>query len=585
MGLAATARRQTGAIAGIAAGTVLTIALVGGVYRWLDTPARGCEGESLTATVAASPDQFPVMSSLANRWSDTTPKVDGQCVHVTVVSAEPSAVAAALGPTWDAGRDGPRPDVWAPDSSAWMVVAAARPEAQALLPADTTRVAQSAIVLALPRPMAEAMGWPTRTVRTTDLMGALATGRTWAQFGHPEWGGMRFGMTDPTRSTAGLNTLLAVIDRDADGKVSNAELTGSVGFASAVTTVAPDANALVDRLSRGRTAEQALASAVAFPTDEQQLASHASSSSDLDLVPIYPGDEVMFADHPYAILNAPWVDSTKVEIATQFRDYLLSVDGQQAYGTAGFRDATGSTRHAPVLSPELGFQPDVRPSGRAPDAASVNQIIAQWSLLQRPVNVLVVLDTSGSMSERVAQVNLTRLQLLQQAAVKGIGLLNNVSTLSLWQFSSKLTPTADHRELVPFSPTADGDPAQRRQELVQAIGGLRAKGGTGLYDTTYAAFHAMQQAWRPDAINVVILISDGKNEDDIGLSRTELLRRLKSEKRTDRPAPFIGIAVGPAADAAVLKEISLATGGRTFVAKNDTDAVQQIVLAFAGRLK
>lgn len=585
MALGATARRRTGVVAGIAAGTVLTLVLVAGAYRWLETQDKGCEGTSLTATVAASPDQFPVMSALANRWSDTTPKVDGRCVHVNVVSAEPSTVAAALGPTWNDGRDGPRPDVWAPDSSAWTVVAGARPEAKGLLPTDPKSVAKSAMVLALPRQMAQAMGWPNREVRASDLMGALATGRTWAQFGHPEWGGMRFGMTDPTRSAAGLNMLLSVIDGDADGKVSNAELTASVGFAGAVTTVAPDANALVDGLSRGRSAEQVLASAVAFPTDEQQLAAHASSRSKLDLVPIYAGNEATFADHPYAILNAPWVDATKGEIASRFLDYLLSDDGQRAYGTAGFRDAAGSTRYAPVLSADLGFQPDVQPTGRVPEAASVNQIIAQWSLMQRPVNVLIVLDTSGSMSERIAQVNLTRLQLLQQAAIKGIGLLNNASTMSLWQFSSKLTPTTDYQQLVPFAPAGTTDPAQRRQQLITAISGLRAKGGTGLYDTTYAALRAMQQSWRPDAINLVILISDGKNEDDAGLNRAELLRHLQTEKRTDRPAPFIGIAVGPAADAAAMKEISLATGGRTFVAKNDTDAVQQIVLAFAGRLK
>ncbi len=567
-------------LAWIAGGTALTLALGGVALAKLGGPATGCRGKTVTTTVAASPDQYAVMSDLANRWTDSTPKVDGRCVAVSVVSAEPSKVAAALGSAWNEGRDGPRPDVWAPDSSVWTAVAAARPEAAAVLPDESPSIATSAIVLALPRPMAEAMGWPGKEVRSGDLLVAMATGRTWAQFGHPEWGAMRFGMTDPTRSASGLTSLLAVIDSDRDGKVSDAELTASVGFAGAVTSIAPDVATLVDGFSKGRAPGDALASAVAFPADEHELIAHRPSG--LELVPIYPGDEVPVADHPFVILKAPWVDYVKTETAAKFRDFLLDDDARRAYGAAGFRDVDGSTRHAPVLAAELGFKPAVTPVTSRPDAASVNQIVAQWSLLQRPINVLIVLDTSGSMNQRVPQANLTRLQLLQQAAVKGIGLLNSSSRMSLWQFSSNLTPTTDHRQLVPF-PAANA--TSQRGQLIEAIKGLRADGNTGLYDTARAAHRAILDAWQPGAINLVILISDGRNEDSAGLSRDELIRALRSEKRADRPAPIIGMAVGPAADAAALTEIAQVTGGRTFVAKNDTDAVQQIVLAFAGRLK
>jgi hypothetical protein len=42
--------------------------------------------------------------------------------------------------------------------------------------------------------------------------------------------------------------------------------------------------------------------------------------------------------------------------------------------------------------------------------------------------------------------------------------------------------------------------------------------------------------------------------------------------------------VGPEADANALRQISQATGGRTFVARDPNQAVQTLVLAFAGRL-
>ena len=578
--------RTLRAIAWIVVTALVVLSVTSAGYLWLNQSEAGCTGDLMTTTVAASPDQFPVMSELANRWNDHAPEVGNRCVRVTVLSAEPSKVAAALGPGWDENRDGTRPDVWAPDSTAWTFVAAARPEARPLLPEQAPSLASSAIVLALPRPMAEAMGWPKRKVLIPELLGALATGKTWANFGHPEWGPIKLGITDPTQSVAGLNVLLSVMDRNADRKLSNQEITASVAFSSSVTAAAPSAETFFDRAAQTPAAPSALASAVAFPTDEYSLAAYRAETPAQDFVPLYLGEKTTFADHPYAVLRAPWVDPTKAETAAKFLDYLLSVEGQRAYGAVGFRDADAQSKYAPLLDKERGFSPDLSATPRVPDAESVNQIIAQWSQLQRPVNVLIVLDTSGSMNERIPQLNATRLQLLQQAAIKGIGMLNNASSMSLWQFSSKLTPTTDYRELVPLGPAlAPVGPVSRREALVNAIRGLKASGGTGLYDTTAAAHQRLQQSWQPGASNLVMVITDGKNEDDVGLSQPQLIGKLKASARADRPLPILGIAVGPEADAAALQQISQVTGGRTFAARSDHEVLEQIVLAFAGRLK
>jgi len=545
-----------------------------------------CTGDPVTTNVAASPDQFTVMSELANRWNADTQAIGDRCVRVVVQSAEPSKVAASLGPAWDEGRDGPRPDVWAPDSIAWTSVASARPDARPLLPAQPPSIASSAMALALPRPMAEAMGWPKRQILMPELLGAMAAGKTWADFGHPEWGAIRFGMTDPTRSASALNVLLSIMDRNGDRKLSDEEVTASVAFTGAVTNFASSSDELFDATSRAVSPEEALKSAVIFPTDEFNLASYRASRPELDFVPVYLGDKATFADHPYAILNAPWVDEAKADTAGRFRDYLLSPDGQRAYGGAGFRDATGAATSAALLDPDRGFASELPSRAQVPDAATVNQIIVQWSLLQRPINVLIVLDTSGSMDEQVPGLNATRLQLLQQAAIKGIGLLNSVSSMSLWQFSSALTPTTDYRELVPLGPaTGRVGAVTRREALVAAIRGLKAGGGTGLYDTTAAAYTRMQSAWQPNAVNMVMVITDGRNEDDAGLDQPQLLAKLKAVTRPDRPTPILGIAVGPEADAAAMQKISQATGGQTFPAKSDAQVLEQIVLAFAGRLR
>ena len=189
------------------------------------------------------------------------------------------------------------------------------------------------------------------------------------------------------------------------------------------------------------------------------------------------------------------------------------------------------------------------------------------------------------MNDPVPNTALTRLQLLQRAAIQGIALLTNHTVVGLWQFASALTPTTDYRELVPVGPAGEAvGPVTRRQAMIGAIQRLSAAGGTGLYDTVYAAYLQMQKAWQPNAQNVVVVITDGKNEDDVGLTLPDLIQRLRAAVRPDQPLQFVGIAVGPQADAAALQEISTVTGGRTFVARDEVSAIQQIVLAFAGRI-
>ena len=348
--------------------TVLVLVSLGAAgYLWVNRTDAACPA-TRTTTVAASPDQSAVMSELANRWNTDAEPVDDRCVRVAVQAVEPSKVAASLGPAWDESRDGPRPDVWAPDSIAWTFVAAARPDAKSMLPAQPPSVASSAVALALPRPMAEAMGWPKREIRMPELLGAMATGKTWANFGHPEWGAIKFGMTDPTKSAAALNVLLAIMDRDGDRKLSNAELSASVAFTGAVTNFAATSDELYDAASLATSPEQALKSALIFPTDEFGLASYRPTGSTVDFVPIYLGEKATFADHPYAVLNAPWVDDVKATTAARFGDYLLSAEGQRAYGGAGFRNAAGSAAAAPLLDPNRGFAATLKDKASVPDA-------------------------------------------------------------------------------------------------------------------------------------------------------------------------------------------------------------------------
>jgi Ca-activated chloride channel family protein len=542
-----------------------------------------CTGPGTTVQVLVSPDQLPVLGRLADDWN-AGPAAEDRCGQVTVAAAPSNDVAAALSPDWDEANAGARPDVWVPESSTWFAVAGARQDAAAMLPADPPpSLASSPAVLAMQRPMAEVLGWPDSELGWTELLGAFATGETWAQFDHPEWGPLQLGLTDPTRSFAGVATVVTVLDLDGDGAQSDQELLAGLGFGKLVTTPAENAAQLLRAYTEPEADPQQLPAA--FPVLERELALHVADEPDIPLVPVYPREGVIVADYPYTVLQAPWVDEAKTELAGQFLEYARGPAGRQAYAAAGFRDPEHSAADVPLLAAERGFPEQIAAPVRRPTLESLGELLGIWPSLVRPNNALMVLDTSGSMTDPVPGTDLTRLQLLQGAAIQGIGLLNNRSSMGLWVFSTELTPTTPYRELVPIGRVdEDLGGASRRLTMMGAIQQLQAAGGTGLYDTVHDAYVAAQAAFVPDALNMIVVITDGRDEDHEGRSLAELLADLAELVEPDRPLPIMALAVGAEADAASLEQITEVTGGRTIVARDERLAIQQVVLAFAGRL-
>ena len=121
---------------------------------------------------------------------------------------------------------------------------------------------------------------------------------------------------------------------------------------------------------------------------------------------------------------------------------------------------------------------------------------------------------------------------------------------------------------------ADVDGQSQRHVLAATLDTLPdrlSRGGTGLYDTTLAAVRAAQADYNPDAVNSVLIVTDGANDDDQSIGLQELLDTLTSEANPDRPVKVIGVALGPDADLDVLKQIADATGGAAYSAVNPAD--------------
>ncbi len=101
---------------------------------------------------------------------------------------------------------------------------------------------------------------------------------------------------------------------------------------------------------------------------------------------IYYPPATMFSDHPYAILNTPWVTPEQRQAAETFRDFLLSPPIQEiAFKQYGFRPANIAV---PVLTDDpanplnryraYGAQKETPPSVETPSADVVTTLLDLW---------------------------------------------------------------------------------------------------------------------------------------------------------------------------------------------------------------
>jgi len=79
------------------------------------------------------------------------------------------------------------------------------------------------------------------------------------------------------------------------------------------------------------------------------------------LVAIYPQDGTLLSDHPYVILNAPWIDNWQKFAAAQYLFYLLESQTQEKAQRHGFRPANPSVPlDEEVFNEENGVQYEIR---------------------------------------------------------------------------------------------------------------------------------------------------------------------------------------------------------------------------------
>jgi Ca-activated chloride channel family protein len=283
------------------------------------------------------------------------------------------------------------------------------------------------------------------------------------------------------------------------------------------------------------------------------------------------------------VLNALWVDPLRKQIAQDFLSYVRGPEGRKAYTDAAFRGPDRSA--APMLTRARGFEPVINGTQRSillPE--QVTRTVIAWTALRKRANILSVIDVSGSMSTLVPGTGKSRLEIARAAALMGLQTFNPDTQVGMWVFSTDQTPTTDYRELVPIGPV--GGPykgALRRDAIVRSLNAVQPKGNTGLYDTAIAAYKEAKRAYQPGRLNLVVLMTDGENQDAVGLSRDAFFNDLRAAVDPNRPVAMLTIAYSEDAAIGDLQEMSKVTGGKSFVSKNPADISKVFLAALFGR--
>lgn len=210
---------------------------------------------------------------------------------------------------------------------------------------------------------------------------------------------------------------------------------------------------------------------------------------------------------------------------------------------------------------------------KTPARELVDNILRKWTALTQPIRTLVVQDVSGSMSQDAG--GRTRAELLRDASLFGLEQFPRNTALGYWEFSiDRDGKGKDYREVAPIRPLSEVVNGKSVRDLLavaihETLGNTH--GGTGLYDTTLAAFKTVYDSYDPTYSNSVIIMTDGRNEDRDSITLAKLVSELNIMKNPGRRIPIITVGISEDADAYALKKIADATGGSSFVARDPKD--------------
>jgi Ca-activated chloride channel family protein len=411
----------------------------------------------------------------------------------------------------------------------------------------------SPVVIAMWRPMAEALDWGSRPVGWSDILALARDPAGWASHGHPEWGAFKLGHTHPETSNSGLISLLAEAYAGA-GKVAGLSLedvrrpatAGYVaGIESAVVHYGSSTGFFGKRMFEGGPGY--LSAAVLY--ENMVIESYGPQYHlPFPVVAVYPKEGTFWSDHPVGIVDREWVTPEHREAAGIYIDYLLDRPQQEAALRFGFRPAAVEVPPAAPIDAAHGVDPrQPQTTLEVPPVDVIDAVLGLWRETKKRSDVTLVLDRSGSMRKEERMTN------AQAGADQFLTLLDPADRFSFLTFNA-----------VP-SWVVQGVPlGESRAQVAQALRGVFPDGGTALYDAIALAYDRKREEVRkdPGKIEAIVVLTDGEDTDS-RLTLDELLAKVRTGDEAQGVRVFT-IGYGKEARKGVLQAIADATQGRFY---------------------
>ncbi|MEV3923206.1 substrate-binding domain-containing protein [Actinomadura coerulea] len=553
-------KRSATALIGPMAGAVGLALLLGvGVYAFAES-GGGCSGDgALNLSVAAANDIAPVVEKAAGRFNDGKHEVDGKCVKAAVKRTEPFSVTTLL--SGQAVADD-RPDVWIPDSSLWISLARTEGDNgdKSGIVSTKTSLATSPIVVGLPRTLAVELKKQGITASPSwdnllKAAGGVAGGAVTKNQMIPA-GSVRLVVPDPMRNAAGMGSLMVTSTLLANDPNRDSIFTGIVRTVRESTV--PNVKAEFEHFRKDRTGKQPISL-----SSEQSLYAYNRSRPAEPAVALYPIEGTLSMDYPFTVTAKG--DSQR-KAARLLEQAMRTEATRKDVLDAGFRTTDGKA--PPGFGDAAGVSPSRPRQLPAPSSEDVAKVMQAWSKLSLGLRMLTLIDVSGSMAEKVGP-DVNRLQAIAQVSQGGLSMMSNDTELGQWLFSTNMDGKTPYKETVPVGPLGDRIGSNTRRGLVlSTLNQMKPKpdGDTGLYRTMLAAYKSMNDSYKPEFGNSILLLTDGKNDDPDGPSLQTTLKQLKDMQDPNKPIQVNMIGFGKGVDRGELEQIAAATDGNVQIA-------------------
>ena len=564
----------------------------------LEDIPEGCQAVDM----AVSPEKVTLLTDLARSFNRSDAAKAGGCAVVRVQRKSSGVGMQLLADGWpNEALNGPKPVVWSPASSAWGAILnqKRRERNQADLAPPSKPFMRTPLVIAMPHPMAQALGWPDTPIGYADILALAQDPNGWGAKGHPEWGAFKLGKTNPNFSTSALSATIAQYYA-ATQKTTGLSLEDLAqpqvdafarGVESSVVHYVDITLTFLNNLYRSDQRGASLTYVSAVAVEEKSVIDYNKGDPDgildpgeeprkprVPLVAVYPKEGTLFSDNPFIVLDAPWVSARQRQAARAFEAFVTRPENQRRVLTFGFRPGNPQVKVSAPINRANGVDPN-QPQNvlDVPEPPVLVRVLDLWAQQRKAARVLLVIDVSGSMGEGAGDRGETKLDLAKQAAISALKDFKPDDEVGLRVFTTGIRPAepTDYIDLVPVGRIGDNG-----RQIETTIQSLEPQQGTPLYTVAQASYDELRRNFDATRINAVVLLTDGKNEDERNTDLNGLLSRLRSsnEGQSARPVRVFTIGYGKDADLGVLRRIAEATNAAAYDASDPT-SINQVFTA------